>query len=121
DSGKSRTALFLCGRPAPFGAGVGAERSFHLPAGHAPAEIAAHAGVVDVGEADLEPARARLAQARLDRAELHMPVELLEFLLQRALRALAAQVDRPPAHHVRGNAPQIRAPAVHARSLVGLP
>src|SRR6266496_6491420 len=58
--------LFLRRRPAAFGAVVAAERALHLGAGDAAGEVAAHAFVVHVGEADPESVQPRLAQARED-------------------------------------------------------
>src|SRR5712691_11606162 len=74
--------LFLGGRPAAFGAVVAAERAFHLGAGDAADEVATHALVVHVGEADPESAHPRLAQPRQDRAEVGRALDFLEPLVE---------------------------------------
>src|SRR5688500_1635107 len=71
--------------PAAFLALVVAEAAFHARALDAAAELAAHAGGVDVGEGDLRAAQPRLAQPAVDRAEHDRAVDLLEGLLDRHL------------------------------------
>src|SRR5207248_1709001 len=55
------TALFLGGGPAPFLPLVVAEAALHLAAVHLAREVVPQARLVDVGEADVRAAQARLA------------------------------------------------------------
>src|SRR5262249_10426268 len=117
--------LLLC-FPAAFAAAVGPERSVHPLAGDPPGEIAPDADAVDHGEADDEPAQARVAQARLQPvAEERVALDLLEVLLEiqgdffRA--AFRTQLDRPLACHRGRNDPEVGAAAVQAGDLVGFP
>src|SRR5213078_324371 len=118
-------ALFPRGGPAAFRAVVGAERAFHGAAGDAPGEVAPHAVIVHVGEADPESGEARLAQAREDRAQIGHALDFLEPLvdIQAELfrTARAGEFHRPAARDARGHDPQIDAPAVHVGGLVRLP
>src|SRR5712691_12309843 len=96
--------LFLGGRPAAFGAVVAAERALHLGAGDAADEVAAHAFVVHVGEADPESVQPRLAQAREDRAQIGRALDFLEPLVEvkaRLLRSAAGELHRPAARYLR--------------------
>src|SRR5207237_9772535 len=115
------TSHSLVCAPAPSLALAVAESALHLSAVHLAREVAPQARLVDVGEADVRAAQARLAQTALRAAERHGAVDLLEGLLERDLGLLAAGVEAPGAHHVRRHDPEVGAPAIHRRYFVGFP
>src|SRR5688572_33163323 len=114
-------SLLLRSAPVAGGALVVAEGAFHLAAGDAAAELAAHAAAVEIGEADVRAAQARLAQPGMDRPERHGAADFLEGLLEGDLAALPADVEAPAAHDVRRHQPEVGAAPVQGADLVGFP
>src|SRR6202162_6389163 len=105
---------FLRRRPAAFRAAVGAGRAFPRAAGDAPGEVAAHAVIVHVGEADPESGEPRLAQARESRAQIGRALDSLELLVHVQAElfrtARTGEFHCPAARDARGHDPQIDAP-----------